>query len=60
MCYDYRFYLWWKLVNLATSKCPLIIKLQKFPKNKKHTQKSFNHLSPNYYFCLYLPKLNIH
>jgi len=32
MCYDYRFSLWWKLVNLATSTCPPIIKPQNFSK----------------------------
>jgi len=46
--------LWWKLVSLATSTCPPIINFQKFPKNKKHTQKSFNHLSLDYNFlCIY-------
>jgi len=41
-------------------KMPLIIKLQKFQKNKKHTEKSFNHLSLDYKFfsiyqnCMYV------
>jgi len=46
--------LWWKLISLATSICPPIIKLEKLPKNEKHTQKSFNHLSLDYiYFSIY-------
>jgi hypothetical protein len=32
--------------------CTLIIKLQKNPKNKKHTQNSFNHLSQDYIYFL--------
>ncbi len=46
--------------KLATSTCPLRMKLQKISKSKKHTQKSFNHLSLDYKLSFYLPELKIH